>query len=121
MKARIEKKLSKRLIEIAPSLFPGAWLDSEDLSELAYSQGTRVSHVWHVGGEPDYWGEGSDWGPLWSAFSRTDCWPWVGDFPVFPPGHRHAGCPDTRGFKPTTPNLLRLAAEVERRTQGDPA
>lgn len=27
MKARIEKKLSKRLVEIAPTIFRGAWLD----------------------------------------------------------------------------------------------
>jgi hypothetical protein len=44
MKARIEKKLSKRLVEIAPSLFPDAWRD-EEFSELAHDQRTSVSHV----------------------------------------------------------------------------
>ncbi|MCY1438073.1 hypothetical protein D9M71_542570 [compost metagenome] len=38
MKARIEKKLSKRLPEIAPSQFHGAWIDKDEPSELAYEQ-----------------------------------------------------------------------------------
>ncbi|MDY7565346.1 hypothetical protein QN400_24375 [Pseudomonas sp. RTC3] len=46
MKARIEKKLSKRLVEIAPSIFAGVWIDKDEPSELAYKQRTRVSHVY---------------------------------------------------------------------------
>lgn len=118
MKARIEKKLSKRLLEIVPSLFRGAWIDSEEPSELAWKQGSRVSHVWSIGGEVDYWGEGSDWYSLWSVWASSDCWCWHGGFPAYPAGHKHGGYPDTTGFKPTTQNLLKLAAEAERK-QGD--
>ncbi|WGK60560.1 hypothetical protein QAO71_10690 [Halopseudomonas sp. SMJS2] len=118
MKARIEKKLSKRLVEIAPTIFEHAWIDKEEPSALAWEQGSRVSHIWSVGGEVDYWGEGSEWNTLWSAFAIGDWWCWAGDFPVFPHGHELAGYPDTTGFKPTTQNLLKLAAQCEARNQG---
>lgn len=84
MKARIDKKLSKRLVEIT-GLFKDAWIDEEP-SELADSQGTSVSHIWSVGGGVDYWGE----------------------------GHRFEGYPNIDGFKATTQNLLRLATEYGR-------
>lgn len=120
MKARIEKKLSKRLVEIAPSLFRGAWVDLEEPSELAWKQGSQVSHVWSIGGGVDYWGEGTDWYTLWAAWADGGrfSWCWAGDFPAHPAGHEHEGYPDTTGFKPTTQNLLRLAAECEARIQG---
>nr|WP_176441330.1 hypothetical protein [Pseudomonas aeruginosa]MCV4168539.1 hypothetical protein [Pseudomonas aeruginosa]HCK4895377.1 hypothetical protein [Pseudomonas aeruginosa]HCL4222383.1 hypothetical protein [Pseudomonas aeruginosa] len=44
MKARIEKKLSKRLVELYPASYSAAWRDEEP-SELAYEQGTRVRHA----------------------------------------------------------------------------
>ncbi len=59
MKARIEKKLSKRLVELYPALYCSAWRDEEP-SALAYEQGSRVRHVLSVGGGVDYWGEGQD-------------------------------------------------------------
>jgi len=120
MKARIEKKLSKRLVEIAPSLFPGAWLDKDEPSELACEQRTCVSHIWSIGGGIDYWGEGTDSFTLWDAWAggRQHGWCWAGDFPVFPHGHELAGYPDTTGFKPTTQNLLKLASQCEARSKG---
>jgi len=75
MKARIEKKLSKRLIKIAPAIFQGVWLDRE-CSELAYAQRTSVSNVWSTGGGTDYWGDGLEAYTLWADWLNS--WPWVG-------------------------------------------
>lgn len=115
MKARIEKKLSKRLVEIAPSLFPDAWLD-EEFSELAHKQRTSVSHVLSVGGGVDYWGEGMDAYTCWGLWSIN--WKWHGDFKLYPEGHKRAHYPNTEGFRPTTQQLLKLAAQCEARIQG---
>lgn len=107
MKARIEKKLSKRLAELYPSLFGKAWRDDE-LSELAYEQRTSVRHVRSVGGGTDYWGEGMEAYTCWAGWRSM--WMWHGPFEPYPEGHQHAHYPDTKGFRPTTPNLLQLAA-----------
>ncbi|UVL70636.1 hypothetical protein [Pseudomonas protegens] len=115
MKARVEKKLSKRLVELAPSQFSGAWLDKDEPSELAYEQGTRVSHVWSVGGGVDYWGEGCDAYTIWEIWKMN--WCWHGPFETYPEGHRHQFYPNTEGFRPTTQNLMALAAECERLSQ----
>lgn len=53
---RIEKKLSKRLCEIAPSIFSEAWKDDHG--------------IMCVGGGSDYWGEFED------AYT---CWEWWRD------------------------------------------
>lgn len=115
MKARIEKKLSKRLVEVAHSLFPRAWV-FPDISELAEEQRTSVSHVLHVGGGVDYWGDGMDAFTCWESWSIN--WMWSGSFESYPEGHEREFYPDTTGFNPTTQNLLRLAAECEARSQG---
>jgi len=111
MKARIEKKLSRRLVEIAPSVLIGVWIDKDEPSELAYKQRTRVSHVWSVGGGTDYWGEGQDAYTVWVDWKSN--WFWHGPFEAHPEGHEFEGYPDTGSFKPTTQNLLKLAAECE--------
>lgn len=113
MKARIEKKLSKHLVQIAPSIFKGAWVDKDEPSELAYEQGSRVSHVLSVGGGVDYWGEGEDAYTAWELWQMN--WSWHGDFKTYPEGHRFAHYPNTEGFRPTTRNLLRHAQECEAR------
>lgn len=112
MKARIEKKLSKRLVEIAPSIFSNAWRD-EEISELAHEQRTSVSHVLSIGGGVDYWGEGMDAYSCWVMWRMN--WVWHGDFKPYPEGHKHEHYPDTEGFRPTTQNLLNLAAKCEAR------
>lgn len=113
MKARIEKKLSKRLVQIAPSLFSGARIDKDEPSVLAYEQGSRVSHILSVGGGVGYWGEGEDAYTVWEFWRMN--WMWHGDFETFPDGHQHEGYPNTEGFKRTTVNLLKLAAAAEDR------
>jgi len=110
MKARIEKKLSKRLVLIHPALYRDAWID-EDISERAYEQGVRVSHYPSVGGGLDYWGEGQDAYTVWEDWKMN--WEWHGPFGLFPAGHRFEDCPDTGNFRPTTRNLLKLAADCE--------
>jgi hypothetical protein len=108
MKARIEKKLSERLIQLAPKMFKNAWIDKYETSELAQKQGTRVSNIYSVGGGVDYWGEGQDAYTAWEWLTLN--WEWIGDFPSYPEGHKLEGYPDTSGFRPTTRNLLRYVA-----------
>lgn len=115
MKARIEKKLSKRLVQIAPSLFPGARIDKDEPSVMAYEQGSRVSHILSVGGGVDYWGEGCDAYTVWDAWRAN--WMWHGPFESYPAGHKHEFFPNTEGFKRTTVNLLKLAAAAEDRAR----
>ncbi|EKT4528324.1 hypothetical protein [Pseudomonas asiatica] len=105
MKARVEKKLSKRLKEIAPSQFDEMWLDWLEPSELAYSQNTRVRHVWSVGG-------GNEIRTVWEEWKNN--WCWQGPFEAYPAGHKLEGFPNIDGFRATTINLLKLAAECER-------
>jgi hypothetical protein len=111
MKARIEKKLSKRLVEIAPVMFKNAWVD-EEVSSLAWYQGTRVSHIISVGGGTDYWGEGCDAYTAWEWIRLN--WEWIGPFEPHPEGHEFEGYPNVGGFKPTSRNLLKLAADYGR-------
>lgn len=110
MKARIEKKLSKRLVLLYPSLYGRAWIDA-DHSELAYEQKTSVSHVPSLGGGTDWQGDGQDAHTTWAEWKS--CWPWHGPFESYPHGHEHAMFPNTEGFRPTTRNLLKLAAQCE--------
>lgn len=110
MKARIEKKLSKRLVELLPSVYRKAWRDQEP-TELAYDQGSSVRHVLSVGGGVDYWGEGQDAYTVWEDWQMN--WCWHGPFEAYPNGHRFEGYPNIDGFRPTTINLLRLAAQCE--------
>lgn len=117
MKARIEKKLSKRLVQIAPSLFPGAWIDKDEPSVLAYEQGSRVSHILSVGGGVDYWGEGCDAYTVWAAWQMN--WMWHGPWGSFPAGHQYEFYPNTDGFKPTTRNLLKLSAQCQLAAEAD--
>lgn len=117
MKARIEKKLSKRVAELAPSVLQGVWLDKDEPSRLAYAQGSRVTNVVSVGGGTDYFGEGMDAFTAWAWWLTN--WEWHGDFVTHPKGHRFCGYPDVSGFRPTTRNLLKLAVQAEQLAQAE--
>ena len=117
MKARIEKKLSKKLVQLAPSVFKGAWVDSSEPSDLAYKQRTSVSHVWSVGGGTDDFGDGMDAYTAWALWMSN--WMWHGDFQSHPAGHQHHGYPDVSGFRVTTRNLLKLAVRAEQQAQAE--
>ncbi|MDY7534067.1 hypothetical protein RGV33_20695 [Pseudomonas sp. Bout1] len=118
MKARIEKKLSKRLVRLCPSVYRRAWIDKDEPSRLAYKQNTRVSHVLSVGGGTDWQGDGEDAFTTWADWLSH--WPWHGPFAVYPDGHEHQFFPNTEGFRPTTRNLLKLAADCERASKAKP-
>lgn len=110
MKARIIKKLSKKLVEAAPVFYADAWIDCEVI-EQAYNQGSRISHVWSMGGGVDCWGEGEDTQTALQYIQS--CWFWLGDFLDHPEDHEFYGCPDTGSFKPTGKNLLKIAREIK--------
>lgn len=112
MKARIEKKLSKRLRQLMPTVLGKTWIDSSEPSELAYKQGTCVSHVVSVGGGTDFMGDGEDAFTAWEWWLLN--WEWHGDFIPYPEGHRHECYPNTERFKCHTLNLLKLAVVAER-------
>lgn len=116
MNARIEKKLSKKLLQLCPILFKGAWRDNLG-SDLAEDQGSSITHCYHLGGGVDYWGEGQDAYSVWEYWSNQ--WPWIGDFPSYPAGHRFEHYPDVSGFRPTTKNLIDLAINCELRERAD--
>jgi hypothetical protein len=95
MKPRIEKKLSKRLVQIAPEMFKDAWKDKE-------------SHIYCMGGGLDYWGEALETYTAWEWLINN--YEWLGDFTTYPEGHELEGYPVISKFKATTRNLLKLAA-----------
>lgn len=85
MKPRIEKKLSKKLHAILGNKLGKVWIDNEkewhrlhwrdrfddDRPQLTgkqkrenWQQRVSVNHIPSIGGEPDYWGEGTDWQSL---------------------------------------------------------
>lgn len=107
MKARIEKKLSKRVVNLAPTIFSGWWIDKE-VSDTAISQKTSVTHIPSIGGVVDYFGERGESYSAWEYW-RT-WWAWIGGFEPYPEGHKYEYFPNTDGFKPTTRNLLLLAS-----------
>ena len=109
MKARIEKKLSKKVTQLAPKMFKDAWVDTYYISELAYEQGSRVRRVLYMGGGTDYWGEANEAYTAWEWF--LDSYMWQGHFKPYPTGHEFEDYPNTDEFKKTTINLLRFAKE----------
>lgn len=125
MKPRIEKKLSKKLVAIAPSLFVGWWVDKEiermrpcwgknltsKQKRKNREQCVSVNGIPSLGGELDYWGEATDCETVWTCWRGR--YKWHGDFPC----HEFDSELDTRGFKPTARNLLKLAARCEREAQ----
>lgn len=88
MKPRIEKKLSKKLHAILGNKLGKVWIDdekewykphwrsrfNEDRPPLTgkekrqnWETNVRVNHIPSIGGEPDYWGEGSDYHSVFSC------------------------------------------------------
>lgn len=110
MNPRIEKKLSKRLVQLCPTLFSGAW-KCDSPSELADDRSSNISHCYHVGGGVDYWGEGCDAYSVW--FHWLMIWPWHAEFDTYPEGHQLEHYPNTERFNPTAKNLIALAKKCE--------
>lgn len=111
MNARIEKKLSKHLVELLPKVYKYAWKEY-GVNEQAYSEGNRVKNCFCVGGGVDYWGEGEDAYTVWDDFKSN--YMFIGNFPVRDINGFEFEWPDTSGFKETTPNLIKLAREINK-------
>ena len=111
MKARIIKKLSKKLKSILPKEYCGAWVDNE-IMEQSYDQGSRVSNCCNIGGGLDEWGEGTDhytvlydfkhnflqWQGLWGFYDETSRW---------------EGMPKPAPYKLTGQKLIELAMTIK--------
>lgn len=111
MNARIEKKLSKRLVQEAPNLFKDAWQMVDMPSLLADNSGSNITNTYHVGGGVDYWSEGCEAYSVWEWWA-DNAWCWHGNFPSYPAGHKFEHSPNTEGFKPTVSNLIKLAKSI---------
>lgn len=125
MNPRIEKKLSKRLHEIAPDILgnmhpESPWIATEsDCHHVGgFNPDMYKGDIVVIGGEHDYWGEGTDIYTYWYIWATN--WYWLVDWlPVHPQGHEHAGLPDTNGVKETTQNLLKWAKELQDKLGGN--
>lgn len=117
MKARIEKKLCKKIAEILPYEFYGrAWTDGE-VTELAFNQGSRVSSILYVGGGVDYWGEGEDEYTVLEDFkSHVDWHPPI--FNPWPQGHKWEGLPMPNKNRLTGKYLIECARKIANHKNG---
>ena len=110
MKARIEKKLSKKISEIVPKIYKDAWVDDE-ITELAWKQRARVSHIVSIGGELDCWGEGQDYCSVLVDFRRNYDW----HRPIYnpyPEGHKWEGMPKRDKKRKTGRYLIKCANAI---------
>jgi hypothetical protein len=115
MNPRIEKKLSKRLYKTAPDIFgEKPWIATESDGHYVggFNPDQYKGDIAVIGGEPDYWGEGTDVYTYWHYWAAN--WYWLVDWiPTFPQGHEFASFPDKSGVKETTKNLLKWAKELQ--------
>ncbi len=112
MKARIEKKLSKKLAEILPFIFHHVWID-EEISVKAWKQGSRVSHVASVGGGCDEWGEGQDFFTVHEDFINQVMWH-KPIFKPFPEGHEFEGMAMFNKNRMTGKYLIESAKKISK-------
>lgn len=112
MKARIEKKLCKKIAEILPRKYYGdAWLDKDEPSELAYKQGSRVSGILCIGGGVDCWGEGQDGYTVLKSFIQVVDWCKPLHKP-YPKGHELEHYPMPLGKRFTGKFLIECARKI---------
>lgn len=106
MNARIEKKLSKKIVELLPHRYQNVAYNSWWMTDLAYEEGVNIMDVPIIEiqlSDENGWG----WETTWQDFRPN--YMWICNFPVYEEDHPLAGYPDTGNFKPTTQNLLNLA------------
>ena len=106
MNPRIEKKVSKRLFEVAPSQFYDVWQNNECPTDYADSKGSSITGCLMIGGGLSYWGEGEDAYSLYDSFMQS--WMFCNRFTL---GWDCDNWPDTGKFKPTAKNIISLARE----------
>lgn len=105
MNARIEKKLSKKIVKLLPHRYRLAYC-SWWVSDLAYEECVNIMNVPVLDtqlSDEEGWG----WEATWQDFRHS--YMWICNYPVYEEDHPLAGHPDTGNFKPTTQNLLNLA------------
>jgi hypothetical protein len=90
MKARIVKKLSKRIKELLPKDYEGSWINEEIMCEAWVDKNT-INHCLMIGGELDCWGEGTDDYTILEHF-KTYHYDW-GIWGLYPEGHKWEGLP----------------------------
>jgi hypothetical protein len=92
MNQRIVKKLSKKLASIVGDRFGEVWIDHEvepwpihwahaqdkpltkkQVRQNIESESSRINHIVSIGGELDYWGEGTDYFTLFEYMSDMFC------------------------------------------------
>lgn len=103
MNPRIEKKLSKRLVELLPKTY----------HYLAWK--CNSSQVFHVGGGVDYWGEGQDSYTVLKDFAFGQSpYEWLGMFGFYPEGHRFAHYPIHDKRRRTGKRIIEIAKLIRR-------
>ena len=95
MKQRQLKKLSKKIVELVPNEFKHAWL-------------CKDTGILNVGGELDYWGEGTDYMPCWWAFMENLAWDDRFNNGHYPNGHEFENYPICSKKKTTTINIFKI-------------
>jgi len=101
MKERIIKKLSKRIIEILPGDYQDAWVCCD--------------RGWCIGGELDYWGEGTDDYTVLEDFKWNASYEWSGIFGFYPAWHQLAGYPIHDHKRKTGQRLIEVARLLAKR------
>lgn len=116
MKARIEKKICKKLAQILPpEFYRDAWTDSE-VTEKALDQGSRVSGLLCVGGGVDYWGEGQDEYTVLEDFKNHYDWhPPI--YNPYPDGHQFERLPMPSKKRLTGYYLIKCAKKIAKNKQ----
>tara|TARA_Y100000310_G_scaffold283934_1_gene306272 strand:+ start:412 stop:768 length:357 start_codon:yes stop_codon:yes gene_type:complete len=109
MKARIIKKLSKKISELLPDEYKDKWIDKHDkfLCE-SYDQGSRVKNCFYIGGELDLWGEGTDSYTVLEDF-KDNFSTYQGYWGFYGEGHKFEGMPKHAPYRLTGQKLIALA------------
>ncbi len=114
MKARIVKKLSKRIKELLPKQYEESWVDEEIMCEAWVDKNT-INNSLRIGGELDYWGEGTDDYSILEHF-KSFIYDW-GFWGLYPEGHRFENLPlgDPKRRKLTGKYIIELAKQMNER------
>ena len=111
MKARIIKKLSKKLAALLLKEYDRAWVNA-DVMEQSWEQGSRVSGCFNIGGECDYWGEGTDHYTVLYDFKHNFL-QWQGLWGVYGEGERFEDMPKPAPYRLTGQKLIMLARLIK--------
>lgn len=137
MKPRMEKKLSKALVAIfkGARLLDRAWIDGEYYRDIVYAWPdrpvltpkqirhnrecrVRVSHMPSIGGEADYFGEGTDWHTVHAYYlASVDGDIYYGNDELFRLSHRFDDEPLTQEQQARLDVLMAIANRQAKRVK----